>query len=97
LSRLLFLVGFSFFWSLFSSFFLSVCGCGFFLCQFLGALGLFAFWFWGVFCLLFGCGVGGFCLTSMLVFLVVGDGGYDWLWEGSKASFRAEYFYLGVL
>lgn len=39
-----------------------------------------------VFCLLFGCGVGVFCVTTMLVLLVVvvGDVGVSWLWGSSK-------------
>ena len=45
-----------------------------------------AFWVLVGFCLLFGCGIGGFGFTGMLVLLVVGVGYVDVsrLWKGTS-------------
>ena len=48
-----------------------LCGCGELLCHFFSIVEFVGFWVWVVFCLLFGCGVRGFCFTSMLVCWVV--------------------------
>ena len=53
----------------------SLCGCGFFLLHIFWVVGFVGFLFQVIFCLLLGCGVGGFGFTSMLVWLVV-DVGY---------------------